>query len=973
AIPNWLEGTLIRNGPGIVKVGKYVYNHLFDGLAVLHRYHISNGKATYSSRPLESDTYKKNMSANRIVVSEFGTVGFPDPCKSLFQRLQTEFKSLSTKMTDNCSVNVGYYGDQLYAMTETNAIRRIDPTTLKTIGDKTIISKYVAINHATAHPHICDDGTVYNIGTSYQHRKGPHYVVVKIPPTFGNNETSYDGAQIVAEIPFTSKRYPSYYHSFAITKSKIVFIESPLKLDLLKLTTSALFKKALSHSMTWDHSAKTRFHVASLTDGKIHPISYESDAFFTFHHINAYEEDDQIVVDVAAYDRGDVVMSLESSKVKKTSTTANEATARRFVLPLKVSNETVGKNLVTLKNCKATAALQEKSESKPKVFLVPQHLSKEWIELPRINYHYNADKYNYFYSVSTMKDKSWTTPEPDSLTKVDIENNKTICWSSEDQVPSEPVFIAKPGAIEEDDGVLLSALMEKHEENRVTLLVLDAKDMSELAKVKFQTEGTFTETLETTTSHPRNYFQYLIMLHSNKTQNLFRTCEKATLNPISGNMTGSIPEWLEGTLIRNGPGIYHVGNEVYNHLFDGLAVLHRYHIRNGKATYSSRALDSDTFRKNMAAQRIIVTEFGTIGFPDPCKALFHRLQSEFREPLTDNCCVNVEYYGDQLYAMTESDNLRRIDPTTLKTIGGKTVISKYVSINHATAHPHTLRDGTAYNIGSSFTHKKRPHYVVVKIPPTYGKNETSYSGAKIVAEIPFTYAKYPSYYHSFAITKNKIIFVEAPLRLDLLQIIARNTWAKAMTWDQNAKTIFHVASLTDGKIHPISYESDAFFAFHHINAYEEDDQIVVDVAAYDNGTVVMSLDAFKLMEAKPIEASARRFVLPLKIDTTIAGKNLVTLKDCWAKATLQEKSQSRTKLIKVDIKNNEILRWSEEGLIPSEPVFIAMSGATEEDDGVLLSALMDKDVENHTTLLILDAKNMTELARVEFQTEGVFT
>lgn len=89
-------------------------------------------------------------------------------------------------MTDNCSVNVGYYGDQLYAMTETNSIRRIDSETLKTIGDRTVITKYVAINHATAHPHVCEDGTVYNIGTSYHHSKGPHYVVVKIPPTFGS-------------------------------------------------------------------------------------------------------------------------------------------------------------------------------------------------------------------------------------------------------------------------------------------------------------------------------------------------------------------------------------------------------------------------------------------------------------------------------------------------------------------------------------------------------------------------------------------------------------------------------------------------------------------------------------------------------------------------------------------------------------------------------------------------------------------
>ena len=28
------------------------------------------------------------MAANRIVVSEFGTVAHPDPCKTLFQRLK---------------------------------------------------------------------------------------------------------------------------------------------------------------------------------------------------------------------------------------------------------------------------------------------------------------------------------------------------------------------------------------------------------------------------------------------------------------------------------------------------------------------------------------------------------------------------------------------------------------------------------------------------------------------------------------------------------------------------------------------------------------------------------------------------------------------------------------------------------------------------------------------------------------------
>ncbi len=40
------------------------------------------------------------------------------------------------------------------------------------------LSKHVAVNSATAHPHIDDDGTVYNLGSSAN-----GYTIIKIPPT----------------------------------------------------------------------------------------------------------------------------------------------------------------------------------------------------------------------------------------------------------------------------------------------------------------------------------------------------------------------------------------------------------------------------------------------------------------------------------------------------------------------------------------------------------------------------------------------------------------------------------------------------------------------------------------------------------------------------------------------------------------------------------------------------------------------
>ncbi|CAG7728634.1 unnamed protein product, partial [Allacma fusca] len=139
---------------------------------------------TYTSRALESDTYKKNMAADRIVVSEFGTAAFPDPCKTIFQRFQTKFRKLSGKdLSDSCSVSVGYYGDQLYAMTETNA-------------------------------------------------------------------------EITAEIAVTNARYPSYYHSFGIPKDKLIFIESPWRLDLLKTFKALWTNQSFDSTIVWKPELK---------------------------------------------------------------------------------------------------------------------------------------------------------------------------------------------------------------------------------------------------------------------------------------------------------------------------------------------------------------------------------------------------------------------------------------------------------------------------------------------------------------------------------------------------------------------------------------------------------------------------------------------------------------------------------------------------------------------------------------------
>lgn len=92
-IPSWLNGSLYRNGPGKFSIGDSNFKHWFDGLALLHCFRIKLGRVTYCSKFVKSETFKRNMAANRIVVDEFGTRAYPDPCKNIFQRCWCERKN----------------------------------------------------------------------------------------------------------------------------------------------------------------------------------------------------------------------------------------------------------------------------------------------------------------------------------------------------------------------------------------------------------------------------------------------------------------------------------------------------------------------------------------------------------------------------------------------------------------------------------------------------------------------------------------------------------------------------------------------------------------------------------------------------------------------------------------------------------------------------------------------------------------
>uniref|UniRef100_A0A8C6SR92 Carotenoid-cleaving dioxygenase, mitochondrial n=1 Tax=Neogobius melanostomus TaxID=47308 RepID=A0A8C6SR92_9GOBI len=477
-IPTWINGRLLRNGPGKFEFGNTHYNHWFDGMAMLHQYRINSGQVTYMSRFLQSDAYKKNSGRDRIMMSEFGTLAMPDPCKNFFQRFLSRFEMMEP--TDNCSVSFVTYKGDYYVSTETNFIHRVDPENLETL-EKVDWSKFIAVNGATAHPHYDPDGTAYNMGNSYG-SKGALYNIICVPPEKKDSGDTLQGAKVLCSIIPANKSHPSYYHSFAMSENYVVFIEQPIKMDLLKIVTCKLRGRALSEGIYWDPKQETVFHLVNKKTGE-----YHTKAMSTFHQINAFEEDGFLMLDLCCADDGEVMNNYLIQNLRKSGealdqvyNTLSRPFPRRFVLPLNVTTDTpTGQNLNTRPNSEATCV----KLNKDKVGCQHENLHGDdlvnygGLEFPQINYRrYNTKPYRYYYGCG------FRHLVGDSLIKMDLSNKTFKVWYQQGFYPSEPVFVAAPEATEEDDGVILSVVLCPTQDKGTFLLVLDAKTFKELGR-----------------------------------------------------------------------------------------------------------------------------------------------------------------------------------------------------------------------------------------------------------------------------------------------------------------------------------------------------------------------------------------------------------------------------------------------------------------------------------------------------------
>jgi len=488
AIPAYAAGVLYRTGPGSYKVDTekgttFALSHWFDGHNEVHRFEL---------RPAEDGTMRVFYNSRHTVderiniIKKTGSLkGFTfgqknDPCKSYFKKFMSFFDSSDVRGSTPPNVGVtlsvnmpGFDGqthgqpsaiEALHTKTDASLYQKIDPQTLEPIGIAKQESLHPDLKGPLSAAHAKSDpltGDIYNFNMEIG--RATVYRVFCVSASTGKTS-------ILAS--FSAP--PAYLHSVFLTPDHVI----------LCLWSSQLSKGGLSmlyhHNILdaiapFDASKPATWYVIDRKNGKGVLATYESPAFFCFHTINAYLEaspsdpsEVDIIADLAAYDSLDVLKRFYYENLLSTSEghkqyrgqkgDSTRPSLTRYRLPSVPTSPTTNVKQATID------------------FSAPRYSSPE---LPTLNPRYFTKKHRYTYGVADRGKAAFV----DGLVKFDNDTRTPLFWERHGHSPGEPIFVADPECGGEDDGVLLSVVLDGHA-GLSYLLVLDARTMEEVGRAE---------------------------------------------------------------------------------------------------------------------------------------------------------------------------------------------------------------------------------------------------------------------------------------------------------------------------------------------------------------------------------------------------------------------------------------------------------------------------------------------------------
>jgi len=418
---------------------------------------------------------------------------------------------------------------------------------------------------------------------------------------------------------------------------------------------------------------------------------------------------------------------------------------------------------------------------------------------------------------------------------------------------------------------------------------------------------------------------------------------------------GAVPLDIDGLYLRN------TENQVHQplgrfHPFDGDGMVHQIDFHGGRASYRNRFVRTRGFEAEQEAQGSL---WG--GLADPV-ALARRPGYGAHGALKDSSSTDIVVHaGKALSTFYQCGEGYRLDPLTLEPLG----IESWTPIDGISAHP-KVDEATGEMM--FFNYSKYPPYM------HYGVVDRT---NKLVTYIPVPLPG-PRLPHDMAFSANYSILNDLPVFWDQ-ELLKRNIHAVRL--HEGIPSRFAIVP-RHGSAQDIRwFEAAPTYVLHWLNAYEDGDEVVLDGYFQEDPMPRPHKNApagFEHMMAYLDEHSFRsklhRWRFNLKtgktseahLDDRVMEFGMFNQRYAGRKYRYVYSTTSKpgwflfTGFVKNDLETGE--SWSfdlPEGVYASEAPFAPRIGARDEDDGYLVSFLMDENTGRSECVLI-DAKRIQD-------------
>ncbi|OAL04824.1 hypothetical protein IQ06DRAFT_365401 [Phaeosphaeriaceae sp. SRC1lsM3a] len=493
SIPYYAAGVLYRTGPLGYKTKtdsgeEWSAKHWFDGFSCVHRFQIdfpdADGppKVQYRSRRNVDEFLEMVRTKGRL--DGFTFAAKRDPCDSFFKKVMGMFVSspntknvgvtvslnmpgASTTDLEKPKVNSHTHGiETMHVKTDATYSKKIDPETLEPLGmaeqqqlHPDLIGEFSAA-HAKSDP-ITGDFYNFNLKIGYP---GTYRVFCTSAST---GETS-----ILANFKGAS----AYIHSLFLSENYVVLCvwNSHVAWGGLSLL---YHRNVIDAIAPFDPSSKAMWYVVDRKHGKGLVATYASDPFYAFHTINAWEEPNStdptqtdIITELSMFENTDVMHRFYyDNLISSVAEPKFQGKKRMSSLPMQAQFRLANVESALGSNTPLPAEL---------VFRADKFIS---MELPTINPSYLTRRHRFTYGCVDRLKSSFM----DGIVKFDNITQTSIFWEVEGHTPGEAIFVADPEGTAEDDGILLTVVLDGYAE-RSYLLVLDARNLKELGRAEMK-------------------------------------------------------------------------------------------------------------------------------------------------------------------------------------------------------------------------------------------------------------------------------------------------------------------------------------------------------------------------------------------------------------------------------------------------------------------------------------------------------